>query len=64
MALVKVKGPYLMMAFLQAESQGHAGHHMAEAEHVYVYASSNCFTSHKATNIQSWGLHPDDLVPS
>lgn len=62
MALVKVKGPYLVMAFLLAESQGYAGHHKVEAEHVHVYASSDRFTSYKATNIQSWGLHPDNLT--
>lgn len=62
MALVKVKGPHLVMAFLLAKSQGHAGHHTAEVEHVLVYAASDHFTFYKATNIQSWGLHPDDII--
>lgn len=55
MVVVKVKGPYLVMAFVLAESQGYAGHRKAEAEHVHVYASSDRFTSYKVTKIQSWG---------
>lgn len=51
-----------MMAFLLADPQDGAEHHMArDREPVYVF-SSLYLSIYKATSIQLLRLHPDDLI--